>query len=107
MYVSLDESKKIGVLDFDSSITSIRSLALTNLDEETVVSCLFSSRSMVYLITGKGRSSQLTLHLWQNETMIPTQDINIGIAPLTDTTDKLYTYTQFEQTFMLSISFIH
>ena len=106
MYVSLDESKKIGVLDFDSSMTSIRSLALTNLDK-TVVSCLFSSRSMVYLITGKGRSSQLTLHLWQNETMIPTQDINIGIAPLTDTTDKLNTYTQFEQTFMLSISFIH
>ena len=104
------ESKKIGVLVFDSSMTGIKSLPITDLDE-TVVSSLFSSRSMVYLMTGKRNSSLLSLHLWQNETMIPMQDINIGIAPntskiITDTYPPTYIDT-FEQTFMLSLPFLH
>ena len=65
-----------GVLEFDSNLNNIQLHLLkrsNGIDE--VEGTLFSSRSMIYLITGSYDSFQLTVHIWKNSSMDAIQII--------------------------------
>ena len=90
-----------GVLEFDSNLNNIQLHLLKRSNEiDEVEGTLFSSRSMIYLITGSYDSSQLTVHIWKNSSMDAIQVI--GTSHET-TPNHIY----HNGNFMLSTSWIY
>ena len=90
-----------GVLEFDSNLNNIQlHLLKTSNEMDEVEGTLFSSRSMIYLITGSYDSSQLTVHIWKNSSMDAIQIIETIHEPTS-------TPNQMRHNFMLSTSWIY
>ena len=93
-----------GVLEFDSDLNNIQLHLLKRSNEnDQMEGTIFSSRSMIYFITGSYDSSQLTIHMWKNSSMDPIQIIETTheIIPKADVTFRM------RHNFMLSTSWIH
>ena len=90
-----------GVLEFDSNLNNIQlHLLKTSKEIDEVEGTLFSSRSMIYLITGSYDSSQLTVHIWKNSSMDAIQIIET-------TYETTSTPNPMRHNFMLSTSWIY
>ena len=68
---------------------------------DITVGTLFSSRGMVYLMTGIDQSTELKLNIWKNGTMEPIQTMHTGV----ETSNA--PYSPYDQDFMTSLTFIH
>ena len=90
-----------GVLECDSNLNNIQLHFLkTSNGIEEVEGTLYSSRSMIYLITGSYDSSQLTVHIWKNSSMDAIQIIETSHET---TPNHIY----HNGNFMLSTSWIY
>ena len=78
----------------------IHSYLLDDMHDITV-GTLFSSRGMVYLMTGIDQSTELKLNIWKNGTMEPIQTMHTGV----ETSNA--PYSPYDQDFMTSLTFIH
>ena len=93
-----------GVLECDSNLNNIQLHFLKTSNEiDEVEGTLFSSRSIIYLITGSYDSSQLTVHIWKNSSMDAIQIIETT-HETTSTSNHIY---QMRHNFMLSTSWIY
>ena len=93
-----------GVLEFDSNLNNVQlHLLKTSKEIDEVEGTLFSSRSMIYFITGSYDSSQLTVHIWKNSSMDAIQIIETT-HETTATPNYIY---QMRHNFMLSTSWIY
>ena len=93
-----------GVLEFDSNLNNIQLHLLKRSNEiDEVEGTLFSSRSMIYLITGSYDSFQLTVHIWKNSSMDAIQIIETTH----ETKPKGDNIYQMRHNFMVSTSWIY
>ena len=93
------KTEEQGILEFDSSMQNVQQYPLENYGgSETIVSTLFSSKNMVFFITGSVDSPQFSVSLWRNSTI---ENIQMIENPIHGTADDA-----FEHNYMVSTTFL-
>ena len=106
--MSGQEGNQMGFLESDSNLKKIQFHALTSLSQNPAVATLFSSRNVIYLLTGDYESNQLTVHTWKNSSLKTIQIIENDFAISSRQSNFLYNdVNSFTQNYIISLPFLH
>ena len=106
--ISGQEGNQMGFLEADSNLRKIEFHALQSLSQNTAVATLFSSRSVLYFMTGDYESNQLTVYAWKNSSLKTIQIIENDFAIISRQSNFLYNnVNSFTQNYVISLPFLH
>ena len=105
--ISDQEDVTMGFLEFDSALQNIQLHPLKSLSKNTAVATLFSSRSMVYLITGEYESFQLTIHTWRKSCLDTIQTITNDFSIISKFKNSLGRLSSLTHNYVISMPLLH
>ena len=97
----------MGFLEADSNLKKIEFHALQSLSQNIAVATLFSSRSVIYFMTGDYESNQLTMYTWKNSSLKTIQIIENDFAIISRQSNFLYKVNSFTHNYVISLPFLH
>ena len=106
--ISGQEGNQMGFLELDSNLKKIEFHALQSLSQNIAVATLFSSRSVIYFMTGDYESNQLTVNTWKNSSLKTIQIIENDFAIISRQSNFLYNkVNSFTHNYVISLPFLH